>query len=264
MKNRPSGTQTHEATHQALRPRQQRFALPYRTLGAAFLAYSRLPHSTDRPAPPTRRHDQSTTRPRAGRRSPTKPTLCMASTDADQPTNASHLGPGSLSATPRPAAHRRPTPRPSSLTQLSLCASTARAATPPSRQPWASPSSAPPSRRRELLWTAPRRVRVTRANSASSFRSLQDSGIIMNSLLQYCADSRVPRTDHIMYSATHCSIMHLQVPNALIVVLTGVCATPRVRDWRGMLTCRSHPLAVARGLVACMEGPPPRDKSFSP
>ena len=32
----------------------------------------------------------------------------------------------------------------------------------------------------------------------------------MNYLLQYCADSRVPRTDHIMYSASHCSIMHLQ------------------------------------------------------
>ena len=92
----------------------------------------------------------------------------------------------------------------------------ARAATPPSRQPWASPSSAPPSRRRELLWTAPRRVRVTRANSASSFRSLRDSGIIMNYLLQYCADSRVPRTDHIMYRFTQCSIMHLQVPDALI------------------------------------------------
>ena len=114
MKNRPSGTQTHEATHQALRPRQQRFALPYRTLGAAFLAYSRLPHSTDCPALPTRRHDQSTARPRAGHRSPTKPTLCRASIDADQPTNASHLGPGSLPATPRPAARRRPTPRPSS------------------------------------------------------------------------------------------------------------------------------------------------------
>ena len=108
------GTQTHEATHQALRPRQQRFALPYRTLGAAFLAYSRLPHSTDCPALPTRRHDQSTARPRAGHRSPTKPTLCRASIDADQPTNASHLGPGSLPATPRPAARRRPTPRPSS------------------------------------------------------------------------------------------------------------------------------------------------------
>ena len=99
----------------------------------------------------------------------------------------------------RPAAHPPATlpagsPPPHPATQLSLCASTARAATPPSRQPWASPSSAPPSRRRELLWTAPRRVRVTRANSASSFRSLQDSGIIMNYLLQYCADSRVPRT----------------------------------------------------------------------
>ena len=137
----------------------------------------------------------------------------------------------------RPAAQPSATlpagsPPPHPATQLSLCASTARAATPPSRQPWASPSSAPPSRRRELLWTAPRRVWVTRANSASSFRSLQDSGIIMNSLLQYCADSRVPRTDHIMYRFTQCSIMHLQVPYALIGVLTGVCVAVAGERWR--------------------------------
>ena len=106
----PSGTQTHEATHQALRPRRPRVALPYHTLGAAFLAYSRLPHSTDRPAPPTRHHDQSTTRPRAGRHSPTKPTLCMASIDATRQPNAPRFGPGSVPAVPRPAARRRPTP----------------------------------------------------------------------------------------------------------------------------------------------------------
>jgi hypothetical protein len=37
-------------------------------------------------------------------------TLYMASIDADHPTNASHLGPGSLPATPRPTARRGPTP----------------------------------------------------------------------------------------------------------------------------------------------------------
>lgn len=44
----------------------------------------------------------------------------------------------------------------------------------------------------------------------------------MNSLLQYCADSRAPRTDHIMYRFTQCSITHLQGPYAPIGVLTGV------------------------------------------
>ena len=38
----------------------------------------------------------------------------MASKDADHPSNAPRLGPGSLPATPRPAARRRPTPRPPS------------------------------------------------------------------------------------------------------------------------------------------------------
>ena len=112
--NRPSGTQTHEPTHQALRPRQPPFALHYRTLGAAFLAYFQLPQSTHHPAPPTRRHDQSCTRPQAGRHSRTKSTLSVASIDANPPANALRLGPVSLPAAPRPIARRTLTPRPPS------------------------------------------------------------------------------------------------------------------------------------------------------
>lgn len=101
---------THEGTHQALRARQPRFALPYHIPGPTFLAYSRLPYSTHHPAPPTCRRNQSTTRQPAGSPSPTKPTLTRASIDATRQFNAPGSGPGSVLAVPRPTTRCRPTP----------------------------------------------------------------------------------------------------------------------------------------------------------
>ena len=110
----PRSRQTDQPTPHALHPRQLRYSLPNWTPRPAFSTLCRLPAGTDHAAQPSHRHEQRAARRPAGRRSPTKPTLCRASIDADHPTNASHLGPGSLPATPRPAARRRPTPRPSS------------------------------------------------------------------------------------------------------------------------------------------------------
>ena len=75
------------------------------------LATCWLPVGTDHPAQPAHPQQPHTARAPAGHRSPTKPTLSTASKDAKHPTNMPHLGPGSLPATPRPAARRRPTPR---------------------------------------------------------------------------------------------------------------------------------------------------------
>ena len=108
------GRQTHDAAHQALRPRRPRFPLPYRTPGAAFLAYFRLPGGPHHAAPPTRRHNLSCAHPWVGRRSRTKSTLQGASIDANQAANAPGLGAGSIPAASRPAAPRRRAPAPPS------------------------------------------------------------------------------------------------------------------------------------------------------
>ena len=83
-------------------------------LRPAFPTCSRLPASAHRAAQPPGAQQLDLARPRAGRRSPTKSTLSTASIDANRPANASDLGPGSLPAAPRPAARRRPAPRPPS------------------------------------------------------------------------------------------------------------------------------------------------------
>jgi len=108
---RPQSHHTHRETHRALQPRQRRSALPISTLSPAFLTTCWLPVGTDHPAQPAHPQQPHTARAPAGHRSPTKPTLSTASKDAKHPTNMPHLGPGSLPATPRPAARRRPTPR---------------------------------------------------------------------------------------------------------------------------------------------------------
>ena len=106
---RPQSRHACRETHRALQPRQPRFAQHHSTLRPTFSAAYRLPAGTHDAAQPTRRQQPHLARTPGGRRSPTKPTLSTASKDAKHPTNMPHLGPGSLPATPRPAARRRPT-----------------------------------------------------------------------------------------------------------------------------------------------------------
>ena len=98
-------------------------------IGPAFPTCSQLPASAHRAAQPPDPQQQDHARPRAGRHSRTKSTLCTASIDANHPTNAPHLGTGSLPAAPRPTACRRPAPRPPS----SRCRPRKRRRNPPSR-----------------------------------------------------------------------------------------------------------------------------------
>ena len=110
----PRSRQTHQPTPHALHPRQLRYSLPNWTPRPAFSTLCRLPAGTDHAAQPPRAHEPRAARRPAGRRSPTKPMLPTASTDANPPGNALRLGPGSLPAAPRPTARRTPTPRPPS------------------------------------------------------------------------------------------------------------------------------------------------------
>ena len=101
-------------------------------LRPAFPTWSRLLASAHHAAQPPGAQQLDLERRRAGRHSPTKSTLCTASIDAIHPTNAPHLGPGSLPAAPRPAARRRPAPRPPSSPSLPG----KRRRNPPSRKNW--------------------------------------------------------------------------------------------------------------------------------
>ena len=83
-------------------------------LRLAFPTWSRLLASAHRAAQPPGAQQLELTRPRAGRHSPTKSTLCTASIDAIHPAFAPDLGTGSLPAASRPAARRRPALRPPS------------------------------------------------------------------------------------------------------------------------------------------------------
>ena len=99
-------------------------------LRPAFPTWSRVLASAHRAAQPPGAQQLDLARPRAGRRSPTKSTLSTASIDANHPANAPDLGTGSLPAAPRPAARRRPAPRPPSPPSLPG----KRRRNPPSRQ----------------------------------------------------------------------------------------------------------------------------------
>ena len=93
-------------------PTQPRFAQPHSSPRTAFSTSCQLPAGTHGAAQPTRRQQPQLARAPAGHRSATKPTLCTASKDANHPTNTPCLGPGSLPTVRRPAARRRPAPRP--------------------------------------------------------------------------------------------------------------------------------------------------------
>ena len=101
-------------------------------LRPAFPTWPRLLASAHHAAQPPGAQQLDLERRRAGRHSPTKSTLCTASIDAIHPTNAPHLGPGTLPAAPRPAARRRPAPRPPSPPSLPG----KRRRNPPSRKNW--------------------------------------------------------------------------------------------------------------------------------
>ena len=89
-------------------PTQPGFAQPHSSPRPAFSSTCRLPAGTEHAAQPTRHQQPHLARAPAGRHSPTKPTLQRASIDATRQSNASHLGPGTPPAAPRPAARRRP------------------------------------------------------------------------------------------------------------------------------------------------------------
>ena len=146
----PTNTRA-SATHAATT--QPGFAQPHNSLRPAFSTTCRLPAGTHAAAQPTRRQQPPTARAPAGHRSPTKPTLCTASKDANHPTNTPRLGPGSLPTVRRPAARRRPITRP-----------------PSSR-------SRPPKRRRKLASHQNRRGATPRTHTGSLQRPTLETTI---------------------------------------------------------------------------------------